>query len=347
VSPSLPEPILQDRFRAALVGLAVGDALGLPLKGLPSCAAAKVPELGEDFSPRPLGRYRKGQFTAHTQLMLAAAESAVAAGRVDGRSMASHLVWTWHEQVLLLPAPPVVEAAERLVHGAPWMAAGAPLGVADASVLSRAVVPGLLCGSDPVRLAQDAGTLTVVTHKEPRAAAAAAAAARAVALSLTGRNWAPEAFCAEVAVAAGVHDGGLADEVRHLPRVLGWEAPRALELLRRVAVPASLLKGTEGLPGHVSPVLLVALYAALKSPDDFVVAQQLVLRCGGEADAAAALCGALVGARHGLERIPARLRRGVAFSEHLLDVADRLFAVAQRGRRTPVLANARAAVQRR
>ncbi|MEN9800686.1 MAG: hypothetical protein RL653_4383 [Pseudomonadota bacterium] len=343
----IPEPVLQDRFRAAVLGLAVGDALGLPLKGLPASAAAQVPEVGEDFSPRPLGRYKKGQFTAHTQLMLAAAESAVAVGRVDGRSMASQVVWTWHEKVLLLPAAPVVQAAERLVNGAPWMAAGAPLGVADASVLSRALVPGLLSGDDPVRLAHDAGMLAVVTHKEPRAAAAAAAVARAVALSLSGRRWSPEAFCSEVAVAAGVHDGALADEVRHLPRVLGWEVPRALELLRRVAVPAPLLKGTEGLPGHVSPVLLVALYAALKAPDDFVTAQRVVLRCGGDADAAAALCGALVGARHGLEVIPTRLRRGVVFSEHLLDVADRLFAVAQRARRAPAFATARAGVQRR
>ena len=338
--------ILQDRFRAAVLGMAVGDALGFPLRGLPPTAAAQASELLEDFSPRPRGRFQKGQFSAHTQLMLAAAESVVAAGRVDGRTVASHVAWAWREGVLLMPGPVVVEAMEKLVGGAPWMAAGAPLGVADPSVLSRALVAGLLSAEDPARLAQEAGVLAVVTHKAPRAAAGCAAVARAVALSLSGRRWAPEAYCAEVAAAASVHDAGLAEELAHLPRVLGWEVPKALELLRRVA-PAAALRGAEGLPAHVTPVLLVALYGALKAPHDFRSAMRLVLRCGGEVDAASALCGALVAASLGTAALPTKLRRGVAFAEHLEDVADRLFVVAQRGRRAPALAVARGTAQRR
>jgi len=346
VPPSLSPDTLQDRFRAAVLGMAVGDALGFPLRGLPPAAAAQAAERVEDFSPRPRGRFQKGQFSAHTQLMLAAAESAVAVGRVDGRSAASHVAWAWREGVLLMPGQVVVEAVERFVAGTPWMSAGAPLGVADPSVLSRALVPGLLSGEDPARLGQEAGVLAVVTHKEPRAAAACAAAARAVALSLTGRRWAPEAYCEEVASAASVHDAALAEELCHLPRVLGWEVPKALELLRRVA-PASALRGAEGLPAHVTPVLLVALYGALKAPHDFGSAMRLVLRCGGEVDAASALCGALVAANLGTASVPVKLRRGVAFAEHLEDVADRLFVVAQRGRRAPALASQAKVSQRR
>jgi len=322
VPPTLHPDTLQDRFRAAVLGMAVGDALGFPLRGLPPGAAAQAAERVEDFSPRPRGRYQKGQFSAHTQLMLATAESAVASGRVDGRSVASHVAW------------------------APWMSAGAPLGVADPSVLSRALVPGLLSGDDPARLGQEAGVLAVVTHKEPRAAAACAAAARAVALALTGRRWAPEAWCEQVAAAASVHDAGLAEEVRHLPRVLGWDGAKALELMRRVA-PASALRGAEGLPAHVTPVLLVAFYGALKAPHDFGSAMRLVLRCGGEVDAASALCGALVAASLGTASVPVKLRRGVAFAGHLEDVADRLFAVAQRGRRAPAVAAQAAVALRR
>ena len=143
-----------------------------------------------------------------------------------------------------------------------------------------------------------------------------------------------------------MHDAGLAEEVRHLPSVLGWEVPKALELLRRVA-PASALRGAEGLPAHVSPVLLVALYGALKAPHDFTSALKLVLRCGGEVDAASALCGALVAASLGTQALPPKLRRGVAFAEQLEDVADRLFVVAQRGRGVPALARVRGAAARR
>ena len=47
---------LQDRFRGAFLGMAVGDALGFPLRGVPPESLARL-ELGEDFAPRPRGRF--------------------------------------------------------------------------------------------------------------------------------------------------------------------------------------------------------------------------------------------------------------------------------------------------
>ena len=40
---------------------------------------------------------------------------------------------------------------------------------------------------------------------------------------------------------------------------------------------------------------------------------------------ATALCGAMLGARLGCDAIPARLRKNVAYSDALLQTADRLF----------------------
>ena len=42
-----------DRFRAAVLGFAVGDALGFPLRGVPSDALERLPALAEDFASRP------------------------------------------------------------------------------------------------------------------------------------------------------------------------------------------------------------------------------------------------------------------------------------------------------
>jgi ADP-ribosylglycohydrolase len=326
---SLPPAEVQDRFRAAVLGLAVGVALGFPLRGVPPAALARLDGLAEDFAPRPRGKFAKGQFSDDTQLMLAAAESVIRENKVDGRSAAAHLAWLWQEGIILQPPKPLAESLQKLAQGTPWMSAGAPLGVKCPSVLSRAVVVGLFESKSRVRIRHDAGVLTVLTHKDPTCAGAAAAFAQAVALGLTHEQLTPAEFCEELALSAAAHDKELAEELRHLPRLLTWDTARALAQLRKVSVPPSQLRGVDGLPPHVVPVLLTALYATLKTPHDFRQAVEMTLRCGGEADVAAACTGALLGAHLGTAALPARLRKNVLYADTLLDAADRLFQARQ------------------
>ena len=82
-----PPDELKDRFRATVLGCAIGDALGFPLEGLPAETIARIPMLAEDFAPRPRGRFQKGQFTDDTQMTVALLESLVAEKRVDGRGI--------------------------------------------------------------------------------------------------------------------------------------------------------------------------------------------------------------------------------------------------------------------
>jgi ADP-ribosylglycohydrolase len=200
------------------------------------------------------------------------------------------------------------------------------------------VVIGLWGEESPTRLSHDAAVLTVLTHKDPSCAAAAAAVARAVQLGISGEPFTPALFCDELSKAAAGCDAELADEIYYLPRVLGWQPERALPALRRIGVPAAQLESEVGLPSHVAPVLLTALYAALKMPHDFREAMAMVLRCGGEADVAAAVCGAILAANLGCEAIPARLRKHVLYCEALVEAADRLFDARQE--RSPLPASA-------
>jgi ADP-ribosyl-[dinitrogen reductase] hydrolase len=319
----------QDRFRAAVLGFAVGDALGFPLKGVPPASLQRLPALADDFAHRPRGRFSRGQFSDDTQLMLAAAESAVLERRIDGRSAAAHLSWLWREGVIVLPSRSLADALQRAGAGVPWMSAGAGLGIKEASVLSRGVVAGLWNVEDARKLSHDAGILAIVTHKDPVCAAACAAFGRAVSLGVSAPSASPSVFCEEVSAAARLHDGRLAEELRHLTKLLAWESPRALEQLRRIGVPSSALRETAGLPSHVVPVLLVALYASLRAPHDFREALSLVLGVGGEVDVAAGMCGAIMGAHLGCDAIPARLRRNVLYADHLVETADRLYAARQ------------------
>jgi ADP-ribosyl-[dinitrogen reductase] hydrolase len=315
---------LQDRFRATVLGFAVGDALGFPLRGLPPPALLRQPFLGEDFAARPRGGFPKGQFSDDTQMLLAVADAVAREQRIDGRTAAQHLMWLWQEGTILQPQRSATLAAEALLAGTPWMSAGAPMGVCDASSLSRGVVVGLFSEESPPRIAHDAQVLTVVTHKDPLCTAAVAAFGRAIQLGLAGEHLSLEAYCDQLSQAAAPASPTLADELYYLPRAFAWDTERALSALRRVGVSPAHYDFDSGVPCHVTPVLLTALYAVLKAAD-FREAMTLVLKCGGEVDVTAGVAGAILGARHGTEAMPARLRKNVMYAEHLVDAADQLF----------------------
>jgi ADP-ribosyl-[dinitrogen reductase] hydrolase len=316
---------LQDRFRAAVLGFAIGDALGFPFRGLPAAALARQPFLGEDFVARPRGGFAKGQFSDDTQMLMAVADAVVRERKIDGRTAAQHLSWLWQEGTILHPQAGTNAAMESLLAGTPWMSSGAPIGVRDPGCLSRGVVVGLWSEVSPPRLAHHAQVLTVMTHKDPVCAAAAAVVARAVQLGLDGESRGPQQFCEELSTAAAVADQELADEIFYLPRVLSWEPERAVPALHRVGVSSSHYDFEQGLPAHVTPVLLTALYAVMKVPTNFRDALALVLRGGGEVDVAAGVTGAILGAHLGTEAMPARLRKHLLYVESLLESADRLF----------------------
>lgn len=334
---------LQDRFRAAILGFAVGDALGFPHRGLPPEAMSRNPHLSDDFSPKPRGRYAKGQFSAETQVMLAVVESIAKNRQLDGRTVAAHLAWLWQEGVILQPAKTTHAAVEALLKGAPWMSSGAELGVRDASCLSRGLPLGLWSDKSPARLAHDATVVTVMTHRDPACAGACAAFGRALQLALQGEPLNPTVFCEEVSSAASACDQALADELYYLPRILGWEPTRALAALRRIGVPAAQLDNEPGLPSHVTPVLLCAFFMTLAVPHDMRGALIRILRMGGEVDVASGICASLIAANGGTEAIPTRLRKNVLYGDQLVDAADRIFHARYTPQRVavPVLAVAK------
>jgi ADP-ribosyl-[dinitrogen reductase] hydrolase len=344
--PSMPLHIavLQDRFRAAVLGFAIGDALGFPLRGLPAPALMRQAPAADDFAARPRGGFPRGQFSDDTQMMMAVADAVVVQKRIDGRAAAQHLSWLWQEGTVLQPPPSASQAAEALLSGTPWMSAGAPIGVVDPSSLSRGVVVGLSSETKTARLSHDAHVVTVMSHKDPLCSAGVAAFARAVQLGLSGERMSADEFCAQLSDAASPHHPELAQELFYLPRALAWDVDQALPALRRVGVPPAHYDLELGVPAHVTPVLLTGLYAFLKFPTDFRQAVQVALRSGGEVDVTTGIAAAVAGAHLGTEAMPQRLRKNVMYADELVEVADRLFDL--KLARVPVVTSAFATLKR-
>ncbi len=335
---ALPPDELRDRFRATLLGCAIGDALGFPFEGAPPEAIARVPMLAEDFVARPRGRYQKGQFTDDTQMTLAVAEAITAEGRVEGRSIAQRLAALWRDGQILAPGQGCTEAMGRILAGVPWMSAGAPLGHAGNGAAVRAAPLGLLHHDDLGRIARDAEVQGVITHKDPRAQGGGAAIAAAVALGLTDGPLPADAFCHRIALVVSSFDQSFASEIERLPQLSRFEPSAAIKLIARAGRAPRQLSDWPGISPFVVPSVLMALWAFLCERDDFRACMSVALRAGGDTDSVASMAGAVAGAHLGCMGLPARLRRGVLQGDLLTLAADRLFALKVAQGERPALA---------
>ena len=318
---------LRDRFRATLLGGAIGDALGFPLEGVPPEAIARIPTLAEDFVAKPRGRFQKGQYTDDTQMTLAVVDAILVEGKIDGRAIASRIALLWKNGTILCAGSASTEAVERLMQGVPWMSAGAPIGRAGNGAACRASPLGLLHYDDLSRIPRDAEIQAVITHKDRRAQAGGAAIAAAVALNLTSEPLKAEPWCQKVAQVTGVLDQELAVEIEKLPQLLRFDAGAATRVIARAGLEPLQPSDWPGISPFVVPSVLMALYAFLKVRDDFRGCMKLCMGAGGDVDTVAAMAGALSGAHLGTMGIPARLKRGVLNADAIMLSADRLYAL--------------------
>ena len=323
--PANPEDLL-DKFRATLLGCAVGDALGFPFEGAPPELVARVPELAEDFRPRPRGKYAKGQYTDDTQMTLALAASIAEEGKVDGRAVANRFAALWRDGIILEAGETTSEAMGRVLEGKPWMSTGAEVGLAGNGAAMRASPIGLWNCDDLSKIARDAEVQGVITHKDPRSLAGAAALAAAVAMALEEGEVQPRRFLRFVADAAGAFSPEFSEVIHGLGRLLGWEVRSAVACIARLGLRPEETPDWPGISPFVVPSVAMAIYAFLREPNDFRAALQLALRAGGDVDTTGAMCGALSGAHLGLAGIPARLRKGVLHGEVIVEIADMLYA---------------------
>ena len=274
-----------DRIRGALLGLAVGDALGAPLEGAPAAAGAAAVAGGLEMTGG--GWWAPGEWTDDTAMALVLAESIASRGLLDTDDLARRYI-TWASsdgkgigrttRSALVGARDAddTRARARAHHEATRLAAG------NGTVM-RATPIGLAARDLPE--AVDACQRDAqLTHADPAAGAASAA------------------LCAALLALRGSADPLAAG------RGQAREHPRVAAALDAVAGPneaalARLAGGSEA--GACWTTLAVALHALLVT-DDYERGVGWVIAQGGDTDTNAAVAGALLGYRHGAGAIPAR-----------------------------------------
>ena len=290
----------ENQFLGALLGMAIGDALGAPASGMSRA------EIEAQFGT--INRYHgrsqpgfeeihPGEFTDESEVALCIVESMTAnRGIFDAETAGVRMVhlasgpsrrWMHTATVAALDS-----AAETLEFSVPLDEDGPATG----DVAARGVPVGLIHSVgrfSPEALRADAEAVVRLTHGGPAAFNAATAVAYGVRLAATGTP--RDAWARETAEFLG--GGALADRLAHLGEILPTRS-----LADTLAGIGTGLDALEAVP---------AAFAATMTETVFEDAVYAVVNAGGATDTVAALTGALAGAAGGASGIPQDLIDGL------------------------------------
>ncbi|CAM00789.1 ADP-ribosylglycohydrolase [Saccharopolyspora erythraea NRRL 2338] len=322
----------RDRFVGAVLGCAVGEALGGPVAG------AGWDEIRDRHGANGLRSYvpaghPAGRLGSDTQLMLFSLEGMIRAGVARERSgitdpsrhvqhayqrwlHTQHLSWAraageflrhtpepdgWLVRQRALfqtrnPGRTMMRTLIAFAKGQQEM--GTPQNPVSDSKGSTAVmraVPAALWSDDPAAVFTVGMNIAALTHGDPLAYLSAGTLAYLVAALMDG------AELADAAEAAMSHLGrrpGHEEVTRRLSA--------AVRLARSGPAPAETVEATIGSGWNAPEALGIGLYAALASEGEFDVALPMAVNHSGNSATTGAVCGSLVGAARGAEAIPDR-----------------------------------------
>ena len=299
------------RFRGALLGLAVGDALGTTLEFKPPGSFEPLTDIvgGGPFGLRP------GEWTDDTSMALCLAESLAECGGFDPRDQIVRYVRWWREGHLSsngrcfdigITVSGALSGFERT--GEPYAGSADPRTAGNGSIMRLAPVP-LWFAARPEEAIGRCADSSRTTHGAATAVDACRYLGALILGALAGVSK-EELLSARYTPVAGLWDREpLAPEVDEI----------AAGSFKRQEPPE--IKGS----GYVVRTLEAALWAFDRS-DSFREGALLAVNLGDDADTTGAVYGQLAGAHYGEDTFPEEWRDVVSRRDVIVDFADRLLA---------------------
>jgi len=319
--------LLRDRFRGCLVGLAVGDALGMPVETLTAeeILVATGGHGVEGFLA-PLQRrfhsttlLKPGQWTDDTQLALAIARSLVRKRGFNLEDIAAEHIIEYRRGRRGWGGSTTIGIGE-LADGR--RKAGDPVLDPEAHGLGNGVAmkiaPLALCYFTEVgtsAFTERVRALASLTHRDPCAAAGAWMVARLIVETLNDVIFVPTS--PDPAAYAGLNHCAVHGQFdrRIVPPRIAAHVP-----IERLAATI----GTSCAVIESVPFVLATATRGLTFRDSVLVA----VNAGGDTDSNAAMVGAMRGAFHGLSTIPREWVDGLEAHDEIIALADQLFELA-------------------
>lgn len=327
---------VRDRAHGALLGLAIGDALGMPTQYLPrETIAARYGILGTFVDAPDDNVISRGQPAAR---VTDDTDQAVILGRllVEGHGTVDQLRFAaelsaWHKRMAAMGSadllgPSTLRALNLLDQGVPPEQTGR---WGDTNGAAMRIAPaGIAFRPDPLdSLVSRVASAGRLTHNTGIAIAGAAAVAAAVSAGVDGAGLAQALDLATQAAALGAKHGSyvagadVAARIAWARELVSGQAPEAaLNLIYR-------LVGTGVATQEAVPA---ALAVCELFPDDPFAVTRYAASLGGDCDTVAAIAGAVAGAIGGADAFPAVIVTRLAEANpdlHLGALADQLLRV--------------------
>lgn len=273
------------RAAGAVVGSALGDALGAPFEFGPAGAfSSRFPASAPGGEMCGGGGWEIGEATDDTQMAVMVAESLLEHGGLDLPDIFARFQrWAASE-----PKDIGLQTEDVLTNGMPWNLAAAVhfqvnLRAAGNGSLMRAATSAVYFARDGRQATMDAARkIAALTHGD-------------------GAAWEGTAIFHELVRLALEGD----DPLAAVPEVLTHVSPHHRERYDTVLAPTWHPDDATEFNGAVWPCLGSAVWA-VRTTTSFEAAVRAAVDLGGDTDTVAAVTGSLAGAIYGLDAVPAR-----------------------------------------
>ena len=324
MSKKIVKPKLS-RFKGCLLGLAIGDALGMPFEGWrPHWIHRKVGDKLNDFLPAPRHNLGAGMWTDDTKMALHLAESIVrCGGKVEPEDVARSYVAWFDSGDLRGIGNATFESIMRLKAGSSWEDSGMRGKYAAGNGTAMRTAPvGLLDCLDPERLREDSRNDAIITHFNDEAITGSRAVNFLIAMGVISESTGARP-CARTSETIRLIDKTIAfiggcDLAANLGK--------AKNLLEDGVQPDVALSKL-GTSGYVVETVASAVYCFLRTPNDFAETVSAAILAGGDTDTTGAVAGAISGAWNGVEGIPKRWVQGVESGEMIMELAEKIYKI--------------------
>ncbi len=295
----------KDSIHGLMMGVAIGDALGLPREGLNRRVALRMfgrPTLSFQLLPAV------GIYSNDTQLMLMAAQATLRSRsewRPFRRSFLRRLAWYPFSIPVGAGKATIIAAFKSWLSFTGW-ATGCKS--AENGPATRAMFITLALHGTDHRILKWVEDSTRLTHNDSLAVDGCQALSRLAQIAGTSKNKTFDSDDALEQLIAGSKENLIKEKFEQLrPFLANGRSPSAV---------ARHFEWDYGISGLIVPTVVMATYCFLRYPTNFERAVKSSISLGGDTDSVAAIVGGLVGAHIGFLKLPTKLVERICFTTH-------------------------------
>jgi ADP-ribosylglycohydrolase len=312
---------MKDKVRGAIVGVAIGDALGMPVESLKPKTIKKYFKRIETYkAPNPktkcFHKLKRGQWTDDTQLTLAIGESIVSKKSIDYEDIADR-----HVDMFLNGkrgwGKATKKGIQKILNGGNWWDSGGLNEAGNGPPMKIAPI-GILYGINiinKIEMITACTNISKMTHGDSRAIVGAILQSMLIGAALRGGVTSLKEEMFHLQVNAEYLEDNFSDECLN---------KKFNNIIYTSTMPDKTIRDLFGVGPFINeslPFTYTMVYKYINNPNKCL---ECIVNQGGDSDTTGAIAGSLLGAVHGYSKFPLKWRRGLEERPRLIKLADSL-----------------------